>query len=115
MNLPGSSGGTVSQWVQDLVAVGLWLPLLGAIWGALFGLAILAVRFALSVDPSEIGGAIGSPVAPEVGGGFVLLAVFGVLGAIYYLNARVTFGGETVDDAQESGAELVEDVQEASE
>jgi len=103
--LSEAEDASVSNWVQDAVVVALWIPPILVLFGISIAILGVGVRTALhgSVpDLSGLGGAVDSQL--------VLLALGGAIGGLYWLLARATFGGETVDESVESAGEAADQV-----
>lgn len=105
--LPDGDEFTVSRRVRSAVVVVLWLPVVIILLGSSVALAAFLVRYSLygpMPDLSNAASSFGGVVDP----GLVALGVLAAVGFLYLVLARATFGGETVEAAQEQAEELAD-------
>lgn len=90
--------------VKNIVVVALWLPILIMMWGGAIGFGFIAYRFGRYGEIPDIAGALGG-IDPLIAVG----AVGGVLYILYNSLLQETFGSKTVDNAEESATEVLDD------
>jgi ABC-type proline/glycine betaine transport system permease subunit len=97
---------SVSNWVQDFVVVALWIPPILILFGIAIAILGVGVRTALYGDLPDLSG-VGTALDSQT----ALLALGAAILGLYWLLARTTFGGETVDQSVESGVEAADQIE----
>lgn len=103
--LDQADDANVSNWVQDIVVIALWIPPILVLFAIAISMLGIGVRTALYGDLPDFSGA-GGVLDSEL----ALLGLGGVIIGLYWLLARATFGGKTVDDAVDSGVEAADKI-----
>lgn len=97
----------VNGRVRSVVVVALWLPVIILLFGVSVATTAFLVRYALFGALPDLSAVSGGAVDPSL----VALSALAALAFLYLVLARVTFGGETVEAAQDQFEQVADEIE----